>query len=111
MTCDQILLLGFVPVPWVAEADLASFTPVSGSSVTDDFCDRDRDRDREDDCIWRLRLGGGWLYVYLLIKFQSTIDRYIHESLHDDSVVRATAALTVKMSMPRKRPRVRVSRW
>ena len=57
LTCDQILLLGFVPVPWVAEADLASFTPVSGSSVTDDFCDRDRDRDREETIASG---GSGW---------------------------------------------------
>lgn len=40
LTCDQILLLGFVPGPWGTEADLASLTPVSGSLVTDDFRDR-----------------------------------------------------------------------
>jgi hypothetical protein len=28
------LLLGFVPDPWVAEADLGSLSPVSGSFVT-----------------------------------------------------------------------------
>nr|WP_242471105.1 Rpn family recombination-promoting nuclease/putative transposase [Thiocystis violacea] len=30
-------------------------------------------RDRADDLVWRLRWGEDWLYVYLLLEFQSTI--------------------------------------
>ncbi len=36
--------------------------------MTDDL------RDRADDSIWRLRWGADWLYVYLLLEFQSTVD-------------------------------------
>ncbi len=34
-------------------------------------------RDREDDVVWRVRAGDGWLYVYLLLEFQSTVDRHM----------------------------------
>ena len=30
-----------------------------------------------DDIVWRVRLGREWLYVYLLIEFQSSIDPYM----------------------------------
>jgi hypothetical protein len=65
------LLLAFVHEDWLAEADLDSLETVKGSFITDDL------REREDDIIWRLRWGNGWLYVYLLIEFQSSIDRYM----------------------------------
>lgn len=65
------LLTGFVPQPWVALADLRTLEPVKGSFVTDDF------REREDDMIWRVRLGDDWLYVYLLLEFQSGIDPFM----------------------------------
>ncbi|MDI6792416.1 MAG: Rpn family recombination-promoting nuclease/putative transposase, partial [bacterium] len=65
------LIQGFVREEWVKELDFSSLEKVSGSYVTDDL------RDREDDIIWRLRWGDGWLYVYLLLEFQSTIDRYM----------------------------------
>jgi predicted transposase YdaD len=65
------LLVGFVRQDWLALADLDSLETVKGSFITDDL------REREDDIIWRLRWGDGWLYVYLLIEFQSSIDRYM----------------------------------
>lgn len=65
------LLLGFVHQDWLTQADLDSLETVKGSFITDDL------REREDDIIWRLRWGDGWLYIYLLIEFQSTIDRYM----------------------------------
>jgi len=65
------LLRGFVPGDWVANLDLASLEKVSGSYVSDDL------RDREDDIIWRLRWGRDWLYVYLLLEFQSTVDAWM----------------------------------
>lgn len=34
-------------------------------------------RDREDDLIWRIRWGDEWLYVYLLLEFQSTVDHFM----------------------------------
>lgn len=65
------LLLEFVKEEWVAQLDFTTLEKVSGSYVTDDL------RDREDDVIWRVRWGEGWLYVYLLIEFQSTVDRFM----------------------------------
>jgi len=51
--------------------DLGSLERVSASYVSDDI------RDRHDDIVWRVKWGEEWLYVYILIEFQSTIDRYM----------------------------------
>ena len=65
------LLQGFVKEPWIAQCDFSTLEKVSGSYVSDDL------RDREDDLIWRIRWGDDWLYVYLLLEFQSTIDHFM----------------------------------
>lgn len=65
------LLLGFVKEDWVAQCDFSTLEKVSGSYVSDDI------RDREDDAIWRIRWGKDWLYVYLLLEFQSTDDHFM----------------------------------
>ncbi|MBP1151276.1 Rpn family recombination-promoting nuclease/putative transposase [Methylocaldum sp. RMAD-M] len=65
------LLRGFVREDWVQQLDFDSLEKVNGSYVADDL------REREDDVIWRVRWGREWLYVYLLIEFQSTVDRYM----------------------------------
>ena len=65
------LISGFVEGEWVKEVDFATLEKVSGSYVSDDL------RDREDDIIWRVRLRGSWLYVYLLLEFQSSIDPFM----------------------------------
>ena len=65
------LLRGFVPEDWVAELDFTTLEKVSGSYVSDDL------RDREDDIIWRVRRQGQWLYVYVLLEFQSRVDPWM----------------------------------
>jgi flagellar biosynthesis/type III secretory pathway protein FliH len=65
------LLRGFVREEWVQKLDFSSLERVIGSYVADDL------REREDDVIWRVSFEGEWLYVYLLIEFQSTIDRFM----------------------------------
>jgi predicted transposase/invertase (TIGR01784 family) len=65
------LLRGFVHEGWVEQLDFASLEKVSGSYVADDL------RDRESDVIWRARWGRDWLYVYLLLEFQSTVDPFM----------------------------------
>ncbi|MFM8330336.1 MAG: Rpn family recombination-promoting nuclease/putative transposase [Candidatus Methylumidiphilus sp.] len=65
------LLRGFVPQPWVAEVDFTTLERVGGGYVADDL------REREDDIVWRVRLGEDWLYVYLLLEFQSSIDPFM----------------------------------
>lgn len=65
------LLTGFVKDAWVEQLDFSTLEKVSGSYVTEDL------RDREDDIIWRVRWGDDWLYVYLLLEFQSSEDTYM----------------------------------
>ncbi|MEQ5857796.1 Rpn family recombination-promoting nuclease/putative transposase [Halomonas sp. EF61] len=65
------LLTGFIGEDWIEKLDLDSLERVSGSFVTDDL------RDRENDVIWRARFGDEWCYVYLLLEFQSTVDRFM----------------------------------
>ncbi|MEO5334560.1 MAG: Rpn family recombination-promoting nuclease/putative transposase [Magnetococcus sp. YQC-5] len=65
------LILGFVQGEWVARLDFSTLEKVNGLFVGDEF------RDREDDVIWRLRFGDVWLYVYILLEFQSLIDDFM----------------------------------
>ena len=62
------LLRGFVREDWVAELDLATLERPRESGVAADL------REREDDLIWRVRWGEQWVYVYLLLEFQSRVD-------------------------------------
>ena len=65
------LIQGFVHEEWVEQVDFSTLERVGGSYVSDDL------REREDDIIWRVRLRGEWLYVYLLIEFQSRPDPFM----------------------------------
>ncbi|RCK80802.1 MAG: putative transposase [Candidatus Ozemobacter sibiricus] len=65
------LLLTFVKEDWVGQLDFATLEKQNARFVTDDL------RDREDDLIWRVRLAGRWLYVYILLEFQSSPDRFM----------------------------------
>jgi len=65
------LIQGFIPDPWLHSLDYDTLEKVSGSYVTDDL------RHRADDVVWRVKVGGDWVYLYLLIEFQSLIDRYM----------------------------------
>ena len=65
------LLRGFLPPEWVEQLDIASLEKVSGSYVSDDL------RDRHNDVVWRLRWGPRWLYVYILLEMQSSVDRFM----------------------------------
>ncbi len=65
------LLRGYVEEEWVAQLDFTTLEQVASSFVSDDY------REREDDIIWRVRWSERWLYLYLLIEFQSTVDRFM----------------------------------
>lgn len=65
------LIRGFVHEDWVAELDFNTLERVSESAISHDL------REREDDMIWRLRWGERWLYVYLLLEFQSSVDHFM----------------------------------
>ncbi|KJR43536.1 transposase [Candidatus Magnetoovum chiemensis] len=51
--------------------DLNTLESVNTSFVTDDL------RERHDDKIWRVRFRGQWLYLYLLLEFQSSDDYFM----------------------------------
>ena len=63
------LLKGFVREGWLAQVDFDSLERANGSYITDDL------RERSNDVVWRVRWGKRWVYIYLLIEFQSTVDR------------------------------------
>jgi len=42
-----------------------------GSYITDDL------RQRADDVVWRVKADGEWIYLYLLIEFQSSVDAWM----------------------------------
>ncbi|MFW6380347.1 MAG: Rpn family recombination-promoting nuclease/putative transposase, partial [Halorhodospira sp.] len=65
------LLTGFVREDWVHELDLSTLEKVNASYVAEEL------RERHDDLVWRVRWGEEWLYVYLLLEFQSTVDPYM----------------------------------
>ena len=65
------LFSSFVREQWVNRLDFSTLEKVNGSYISDDL------RDREDDIIWRVRIGESWIYLYILLKFQSTVDRYM----------------------------------
>jgi predicted transposase/invertase (TIGR01784 family) len=66
------LIRGFVHEDWVGGLDFSTLEKVEGSFVT-----RGLQR-RESDVVWRVLWGGDrWLYVYLLLEFQSTVDPFM----------------------------------
>jgi len=65
------LLLTFVREDWVRHVDFTTLERHAGSFVTDDL------REREDDIIWSVRWGERRLYIYLLIEFQASSDRFM----------------------------------
>ena len=67
----QDLLTGFLPEEWVVALELDSLEKINGSYVTDGL------RGRHGDAVWRIRWGEDWLYIYLLLEFQSSVDRFM----------------------------------
>jgi predicted transposase YdaD len=67
------LLIGFVQGEWIKNADFSTLTQVNGSYVSQS----DELEQRHDDLVWKVRIQDRWLYVYLLLEFQSTIDPHM----------------------------------
>jgi Putative transposase, YhgA-like len=65
------LFIGFVDEPWVADIDFDTLEHMQGHYVTDDL------RDRENDIIWRVNVKGKRVYVYILLEFQSGVDKFM----------------------------------
>lgn len=67
----QDLLQGFVPEEWVTHLDFSTLEKVNGHYVSEDLLNR------ADDVVWRLRLRDEWIYIYVLLEFQSRTDRWM----------------------------------
>lgn len=65
------LLLGYVPGEWVQDADFSTLEHVNGSYVSES------ERQRHDDMVWRVRIQDRWLWVYLVLEFQSDPDPWM----------------------------------
>jgi len=65
------LLTGFVHFDWVSELDFTTLEKLNNSYITDDL------RERTDDVVWRVKFRDQWLYLYLLLEFQSTVDHFM----------------------------------
>jgi putative YhgA-like transposase len=73
-TLVEELLRGFVREDWIERLDFSTLERVANSFVSGDL------RERHSDLIWRLRLrddGERWVYLYLLLEFQSTSDPFM----------------------------------
>ena len=65
------LVMGFIPDDWLQSLDYSTLEKIPSSYVSDDF------KQREDDVVWRVKVGEDWVYLYLLIEFQSSVDKYM----------------------------------
>ena len=66
-------LRDYVQQDWVRFLKFDTLQRVNSSYV------QKADKQRIGDVVWRLQLkdGGGWVYMYLLLEFQSRVDRYM----------------------------------
>jgi hypothetical protein len=67
----QELLADFTAFGWLGAIDARAWERVNPAYVSERFSER------HDDIVWRVRVGGHWLYVYLLLEFQSGVDRWM----------------------------------
>ena len=65
------LVAGFTPFSFLDGIDAAAFERVNPAYVSERFSER------QDDIVWRVRIGRQWLYIYILLEFQSQIDRWM----------------------------------
>lgn len=67
------LIRRYVAPPWLDRLDFSTLEMVPAHYVSKDL------QQRESDVVWRLRYGpdGDWFYVYVLIEFQSKVQRFM----------------------------------
>ena len=70
-TIFRQLLLTFVDEPWVAQLDFNDCEAIDKSFVSDHY------KETESDIIYRVRLQEQDIYIFILIEFQSTVDRFM----------------------------------
>ena len=65
------LLQSYVGGDWIKELDFSTLEKLPTSFVSDDL------RQRHEDLIWRVQFRGSWLYVLLMLEFQSSVETYM----------------------------------
>ena len=65
------LLRGFVREPWVEELDFNTLEKQPTSFISEKL------HKRTNDIVWRVRWRENWLYIYILIEFQSSDDPFM----------------------------------
>ena len=65
------LLRGIVAPEWSAALDFTTLEKLPAEYVSDDL------RRRQGDLVWRVRFRDRWLYVLVLLEFQSSVDPYM----------------------------------
>ena len=65
------LLTGFVSAEWTGSLDIGAFERINASYTTENG------KARHEDIVWRAKIGGDWVYVYLLLEFQSRSDPWM----------------------------------
>jgi predicted transposase YdaD len=63
----EYMLSGFIHEDWATQIDYGTLEKANGSYIAEDL------RERLDDVVWRVKFNDQWLYVYLLIEFQSRV--------------------------------------
>ncbi len=62
---------GFTSFTWLDGVDVGAFERVNPAYVSERFSER------QDDIVWRVKLGDEWLYIYILLEFQSGVNRWM----------------------------------
>ena len=70
-TIFRELIQTFVDEPWVAELDFEQAETIDKSFVSEHY------KETESDLIYRVGLHGREVYIYILLEFQSTVDRFM----------------------------------
>ena len=65
------LLRGIVAAEWSGTLDFTTLEKLPAEYVSDDL------RRRQGDLLWRVRFHDRWLYVLVLLEFQSSVDPYM----------------------------------
>ena len=65
------ILIGYAPGKWLENADFSTLTHINGSYVSE------VGKQRHDDVVWRVKINGRWLWVYIILEFQSESDTWM----------------------------------
>lgn len=65
------LVAGVLPAAWAQALEVEAFERVNASYASE------QGKARHEDVVWRARIGGEWVYVYILLEFQSRPDKWM----------------------------------